>query len=135
MLFVVIVSASMLRPLPGSPDRRAARLDRPPPPRSDCRRPHPPLESLAAGAVLAVAAVIRGPLAAVPENAMKFAVGLLLLTFGTFWSGEGRGIDWPLEDGAIPVLLNVYIATSLAAVWLLHARLDRRLAARSASAP
>ena len=90
--------------------------------------------ALAAAAVLAVAAIIRGPLAAVPENAMKFAVGLLLLTFGTFWSGEGLGIEWPFQDGAILALLAVYLGTSIAAVWLLHARIDRRAAARSASA-
>jgi uncharacterized membrane protein len=75
----------------------------------------------AAGAVvLVVAALVRGPLTAVPENAMKFAVGLLLVTFGSFWAGEGVGVEWPAEDGAIVVLLVGYVVVSLAAVALLR---------------
>jgi uncharacterized membrane protein len=72
--------------------------------------------------VLAAAALLRGPLTAVPENAMKFGVGLMLVTFGTFWSGEGVGIDWPGEDLAIVVLLLGYLIVALAGVWLLRAR-------------
>jgi uncharacterized membrane protein len=57
---------------------------------------------------------------------MKFAVGLLLTTFGTFWAGEGVGIDWPLEDAAILVLLAIYVVASLAGIWFIRARMDAR---------
>ena len=55
----------------------------------------------AAGAVVAlvvvviIGALVRHPLSRVPENTLKFAVGVMLTSFGTFWAGEGVGIDWP----------------------------------------
>ena len=55
----------------------------------------------AAAAVVAVAVaglVVRGPLARVPENTVKFAVGILLTSFGIFWGGEGAGVEWPGGD-------------------------------------
>ena len=58
----------------------------------------------AAAAVLAVAAVgvaARAPLARVPENTMKFAVGVMLTSFGTFWGAEGAGVSWPGHDAAL----------------------------------
>jgi uncharacterized membrane protein len=51
--------------------------------------------------VVAVGAVVRGPLERVPENSLKFVVGVLLTTFGVFWSGEGAGVEWPGSDLAI----------------------------------
>ncbi len=72
----------------------------------------------AAGAALAVAVVVgagiavRAPLARVPENTMKFAVGLLLTTFGTFWGAEGAGVAWPGSDLALLGLLAFYIVVS-----------------------
>jgi uncharacterized membrane protein len=51
--------------------------------------------------VVAVGLVVRGPLERVPENNLKFVVGLLLTTFGIFWAGEGAGVDWPGGDVAI----------------------------------
>jgi uncharacterized membrane protein len=63
------------------------------------------LAAVAAGAALLVVVVtgvlVRGPLERVPENTIKYAVGLLLSTFGVFWSGEGAGVDWPGGDLAI----------------------------------
>jgi uncharacterized membrane protein len=61
----------------------------------------------AAAAVLVVAAgvIARGPLSRVPENTIKFAVGLLLTTFGCFWAAEGLGIDWPGDEASLPALL------------------------------
>ena len=47
-------------------------------------------------------------LSGVPENALKMGVGLMLVSFGTFWSGEGVHVDWPGSDLAIPVLVAVY---------------------------
>jgi uncharacterized membrane protein len=48
--------------------------------------------------VVAIGALANRPLSRVPENAMKFAVGLMLTTFGIFWSAEGAGIAWPGTD-------------------------------------
>ncbi len=78
-----------------------------------------PLAALAA--VLAIVAVIaagvlaRAPLARVPENSMKFAVGVLLSTFGIFWGAEGAGAAWPGGDAALPVLVALIAAAS----WLM----------------
>jgi uncharacterized membrane protein len=63
---------------------------------------------LAAGAaaaavvlVVLVGLVVRGPLERVPENSLKFVVGVLLTSFGIFWGGEGAGVEWPGGDVAI----------------------------------
>ncbi len=84
---------------------------------------------LAAGAAaLAVALVVlaglaaRAPLARVPENAMKFAVGVLLTTFGVFWSAEGAGASWPGGEAALAPLLLLILAASTAMVWDLRQR-------------
>lgn len=61
----------------------------------------------AASAVVLVGVVglaVRAPLAKVPENTMKFAVGVLLTTFGTFWGAEGAGARWPGSDAALLVI-------------------------------
>src|SRR5271165_1404230 len=50
--------------------------------------------------------VVARQLSSVPENAMKMAVGLMLVSFGSFWSGEGVGVHWPGSDLAIPVLVG-----------------------------
>ena len=69
----------------------------------------------AAGAVAALVLVagigiaVRAPLARVPENSMKFAVGLMLTTFGVFWSAEGAGADWPGSDAAILGVLGFVV--------------------------
>src|SRR3954465_3057374 len=71
----------------------------------------------AAAVVVVVAGVLaRAPLSRVPENSLKFAVGLLLTTFGTFWGAEGAGVEWPAGDGALPVLLAFFAVCSFAAV-------------------
>jgi uncharacterized membrane protein len=62
----------------------------------------------AAAAVIVVAATgfaVRAPLARVPENAMKFAVGVMLTSFGMFWGAEGAGVSWPGGDAALLVLV------------------------------
>src|SRR5712691_5290318 len=51
--------------------------------------------------VAAVGFAVRRPLARVPENTLKFAVGVMLSAFGVFWTGEGLGVPWPGEDLAI----------------------------------
>jgi uncharacterized membrane protein len=65
----------------------------------------------AAAAIAAIAVVIgvglavRAPLARVPENTMKFAVGVLLCSFGMFWSAEGAGSHWPGGDAALLAII------------------------------
>ncbi|SEO09292.1 COG4280 domain-containing protein [Actinacidiphila rubida] len=78
------------------------------------------------GAVAAVVAVtgvglaVRAPLARVPENTMKFAVGIMLTAFGTFWSAEGAGAAWPGADAALLVLIPALALLGLGAVALLR---------------
>jgi uncharacterized membrane protein len=70
--------------------------------------------------VLTAGVAIHAPLSRVPENTLKFAVGLLLTTFGTFWSAEGAGATWPASDGAILGILGVYALASLIFVRVLE---------------
>ena len=60
--------------------------------------------------VAGVGVAVRAPLARVPENAMKFAVGVMLTTFGIFWSVEGAGADWPGDDAALLGVLGFVVA-------------------------
>jgi uncharacterized membrane protein len=55
--------------------------------------------------VTAVGIAVRAPLERVPENTIKFAVGVLLTSFGIFWGGEGTGVSWPGSDLAILVIV------------------------------
>lgn len=73
----------------------------------------------AAGAAILVVLLgvaLHRPLARVPENTLKFAVGVLLTAFGAFWLGEGLGLPWPGEDMSIPGLILVVLAAALLAV-------------------
>jgi len=79
--------------------------------------------------VAAIGAVVHGPLSRVPENGMKFGVGLMLTTFGTFWGSEGVGVSWPGEDAAILGLLVVYTAVAFALVRWLRQREPVRIVA------
>jgi uncharacterized membrane protein len=77
-----------------------------------------PLAAAAAGvAVIAVAAAgaaAHAPLARVPENAIKLAVGVMLTSFGTFWGAEGAGANWPGGDAALLALVPLTLAAALA---------------------
>ena len=79
--------------------------------------------------VLAAGVAVHAPLSRVPENTLKFAVGLMLCTFGTFWSTEGAGADWPGSDAAILAILAFYALASLASVRLLERRRTLALSA------
>jgi uncharacterized membrane protein len=83
-----------------------------------------PLAALGATAafVLVVAAglALRAPLARVPENTIKFSVGIMLTTFGIFWSTEGAGASWPGSDLALVALLAFVSGVSAAFVVLLR---------------
>jgi uncharacterized membrane protein len=70
--------------------------------------------------VVAVGLLIKAPLAKVPENTMKFVVGILLTSFGLFWGAEGAGAHWPGADTALLVLIPAVLAVSLAYVSLLR---------------
>jgi uncharacterized membrane protein len=74
----------------------------------------------AAIAVVALAGIAaRAPLAQVPENTMKFAVGVMLTSFGTFWGAQGAGARWPGGDAALLVIIPAMLASPLAMVlWL-----------------
>jgi len=90
------------------------------------------LAAAAAGAaalvVVASGVVLRHPLARVPENTMKFAVGVLLTAYGLFWGGEGLGIAWPGGDAMLIVLVALVLGAAAGAVALLR-RAHSRLAA------
>jgi uncharacterized membrane protein len=79
-----------------------------------------PLAALGAGAavllVAAIGVVVRAPLERVPENTLKYAVGVMLTTFGTFWAAEGAGARWPGGDAALPVVLGFVLLFSLGLV-------------------
>ncbi|HEX9036747.1 MAG TPA: hypothetical protein VF808_07120 [Ktedonobacterales bacterium] len=80
--------------------------------------------SVGAGAafllVLALGAVIRAPLQRVPENMLKFTVGVMLTSFGVFWGGEGLGVDWPGQDLFLIALIIFFLALALGLVTYLR---------------
>jgi uncharacterized membrane protein len=76
--------------------------------------------ALAVVVVTVVGIAVRAPLARVPENALKFAVGIMLTSFGTFWGAEGAGVSWPGGDAALLVIVPVVALVSLAYVTLLR---------------
>jgi uncharacterized membrane protein len=63
--------------------------------------------------VLLIGIVVHRPLARVPENALKFGVGVMLSAFGVFWTGEGLGVPWPGEDLAILVFVALFLGLGL----------------------
>ncbi|MDQ6749409.1 MAG: hypothetical protein M3Z33_01435 [Actinomycetota bacterium] len=90
-----------------------------------------------AAAVIAVVLVAlaglaaRAPLARVPENTLKFAVGIMLTSFGVFWGAEGAGASWPGSDAALLVIIPVLLAVALTML----AMLRRAASGRTATVP
>jgi uncharacterized membrane protein len=70
--------------------------------------------------VFAVGLVLYRPLANLPENSLKFAVGLVTATFGLFWTGEGLGLSWPGEDLALLFLFPWMAVVAFGLVVLLR---------------
>jgi len=68
--------------------------------------------------VITIGFVVHRPLAQVPENTLKFAVGVMLSAFGVFWTGEGLGVPWPGGDFAIPAVAALFLMVALSAVGL-----------------
>lgn len=65
--------------------------------------------------VLLVGAIAHRPLAQVPENTLKFGVGVMLSAFGVFWTGEGLGVDWPGHDLALFVFAALFLVAGIMA--------------------
>jgi uncharacterized membrane protein len=82
------------------------------------------LAAIAAGAAVVLVAIaglaVRAPLAQVPENTMKFVVGVMLTSFGLFWGAEGAGARWPGSDAALLVIIPAIGLYALALVALLR---------------
>jgi uncharacterized membrane protein len=77
--------------------------------------------ALAAVLVVTVAGIaVRAPLARVPENSMKFVVGVMLTSFGIFWGAEGAGAHWPGADIAVLVVVPAVALFALTLVVLLR---------------
>jgi Ca2+/H+ antiporter, TMEM165/GDT1 family len=68
--------------------------------------------------VVAAGFALHRPLARVPENTLKFVVGVMLSAFGVFWTGEGLGVAWPGEDLAIIAFAVLFLVVALLAVTL-----------------
>jgi Ca2+/H+ antiporter, TMEM165/GDT1 family len=72
------------------------------------------LGALAACAlVLVIGALVRRPLSRVPENILKFGVGVMLSAFGVFWTGEGLGVPWPGQDLALLLFASLFLGAGL----------------------
>jgi uncharacterized membrane protein len=93
-----------------------------------------PLAALAAGCAIVVVAAagiaVRAPLARVPENTLKFVVGVMLTSFGMFWGAEGADAHWPGNDSALLWLVPAVLLYAVALTALL-----RRRAARVVTGP
>ncbi|HLZ59600.1 MAG TPA: hypothetical protein VKR06_21845 [Ktedonosporobacter sp.] len=91
------------------------------------------IASAAFGALLAgllvilVGALVRVPLKNVPENTLKFVVGIMLTTFGTFWAGEGFGVEWPFSDAFLFILAAIYLGAAFVLIaWLKRVKKQQR---------
>jgi uncharacterized membrane protein len=67
--------------------------------------------------VITAGAAARAPLARVPENTMKFAVGVMLSSFGMFWGTEGAGASWPGGDAALLAIVPGVLVAAIVLAW------------------
>jgi Ca2+/H+ antiporter, TMEM165/GDT1 family len=85
--------------------------------------------ALAAGlTVVTIGVVVHRPLARVPENLLKLAVGVLLSAFGVFWIGEGLRYTWPGGDWAIVAMIGGFLTTALLMIPIIRQRSGQTLA-------
>jgi uncharacterized membrane protein len=70
--------------------------------------------------ILVIGVAIHRPLARVPENTLKFGVGVMLSAFGVFWTGEGLGIDWPGQDVALLAFAVLFLSVGIATASMLR---------------
>ncbi len=68
---------------------------------------------IACAVVLLIGAIVHHPLSTVPENTLKFGVGVMLSAFGVFWTGEGLGVEWPGADLALFVFAVLFLGAGL----------------------
>jgi uncharacterized membrane protein len=93
------------------------------------------IAALSAVVVVALAGIaLRAPLARVPENSMKFVVGIMLTSFGIFWGAEGAGATWPGADAALLVLVPAVALFALALVAALRRAAAGAVSAKAAGA-
>ena len=81
--------------------------------------------------IVALGLALHRPVASIPENLLKFLVGVMLAAFGTFWVGEGIGVAWPGADWSLLALIVGYLAVAVGSVGLAragHAQMPRRVA-------
>ena len=83
--------------------------------------------------VILLGALVRAPLTRVPENTLKFVVGIMLTTFGTFWTVEGFNVSWVLSDGFLPILAALYLLASFVLILWLRSTKQRGLASSTAT--
>jgi uncharacterized membrane protein len=74
----------------------------------------------ASALVVAIGLALRRPLARVPENTLKFAVGVMMSAFGVFWTGEGLGVPWPGEDLSIIGFAALFLILAFIAIALIR---------------
>jgi uncharacterized membrane protein len=89
---------------------------------------------LAIVVVVAAGAAARAPLARVPENTMKFAVGVMLTSFGMFWGAEGAGASWPGGEAALLVIIAAVLLVAVVMSARVSASLQRQTAPDGARA-
>ena len=77
---------------------------------------------LAMVVVAIIGVVVRKPLAQVPENTLKYAVGIILASIGTFWAAEGMGATWPLDLVSVLGIGVIYFGASRVAVMMVRRR-------------
>ena len=83
--------------------------------------------------VIGVGVLVQTPLKQIPENTLKFIVGIMLTTFGTFWSGESFGITWPFSDLFLLLLAALYLVVSALIITALKRRQPRVASATTTS--
>ena len=87
------------------------------------QRDVPILAALSAFAIVVLATLFASRvLRNIPDHVIKFAVGVLLATFGTYWAAEGLGVNWPGNDLAILAILALYLAHAFVCMLLLRGR-------------
>ena len=79
--------------------------------------------------VMIVGVAVRAPLSRVPENTLKFVVGIMLTSFGIFWGAEGAGVEWPGNDAALPAIVITTGVAALAAASAMKRERDAVVAA------
>jgi uncharacterized membrane protein len=72
--------------------------------------------------IAVIGVVVRKPLAQVPENTLKYAVGVILASIGTFWAAEGMGAAWPLDLVSVLGIAAIYFGASRVAVMMIRRR-------------